>query len=41
MALLSEDDRKYLQGEFGKMNEPVKLILFSKEDGCADRKSVV
>jgi len=35
MALLSEDDRKYLQGEFGKMNEPVKLILFSKEDDCA------
>jgi len=35
MALLSDDDRKYLQGEFGKMNEPVKLILFTKEDGCA------
>jgi len=35
MALLSEDDRKYLQGEFSKMSEPVKLILFSKEDGCA------
>jgi len=35
MALLSEDDRKYLQGEFGKMNEPVKLILFSKKDDCA------
>lgn len=35
MALLSDDDRKYLQGEFGKMNEPVKLILFSKEDDCA------
>jgi len=35
MALLSEDDRKYLQSEFGKMNEPVKLILFSKEDDCA------
>jgi len=35
MALLSKDDRTYLQGEFGKMDEPVKLILFSKEDGCA------
>ncbi len=35
MALLSEDDRKYLQGEFGKMREPVKLILFTKESGCA------
>ena len=35
MALLSEEDRKYLQGEFGKMTEQVKLILFSKEDGCA------
>ena len=35
MALLSDDDRKYLQGEFGKISQPVKLILFTKEDGCA------
>ncbi|MCD6135210.1 thioredoxin family protein [Candidatus Bipolaricaulota bacterium] len=35
MGLLSEDDRKYLQGEFAKMSTPVKLILFSKEDNCA------
>ncbi|NIA03474.1 MAG: glutaredoxin [Nitrospirae bacterium] len=35
MALLSDEDRKYLTDEFGKMNELVKLILFSKGDGCA------
>ena len=35
MALLSEDDRKYLQGEFGKMTEPIKLVLFTRENGCA------
>jgi len=40
MALLSEEDRKYLANEFGKMTGQVKLVLFSKEDGCdscADR----
>lgn len=35
MALLSEEDRKYLTDEFGKMAGQVKLILFSKENGCA------
>jgi len=34
MALLSEEDRKYLANEFGKMTGQVKLVLFSKEDGC-------
>ncbi len=35
MSLLSDDDRKYLQSEFSKIAQPVKLILFSAEDDCA------
>jgi glutaredoxin-like protein len=35
VSLLSEDDRKYLQGEFNRIEHPVKLILFSNEDNCA------
>jgi len=35
MALLQEKDREYLRGEFAKLTEPVKLILFSEEEGCA------
>lgn len=35
MPLLSDDDRKYLEGEFGKLDKPVKLIFFSSEEGCA------
>jgi len=35
MPLLQEKDREYLRGEFAKLTEPVKLILFSDEQGCA------
>jgi len=35
VPLLSDDDRKYLEGEFGKLDKPVKLIFFSSEEGCA------
>jgi glutaredoxin-like protein len=35
VSLLSEDDRKYLESEFDKISQSVKLILFTREDGCA------
>jgi len=35
MPLLQEKDREYLRGEFAKLTEPVKLVFFGSEDGCA------
>ncbi len=34
MPLLQEKDREYLKGEFAKMTEPVRLVFFTKDDGC-------
>jgi glutaredoxin-like protein len=35
MTLLKEKDRQYLQDEFAKLTEPVRLILFTQEFECA------
>ncbi len=34
MALLQEQDRKYLQEEFGKFSNDVKINLFTSKSGC-------
>lgn len=34
MALLSEKDRKYVEDEFGGIDRPVKLLMFTQEREC-------
>ena len=33
--MLQEKDREYLRGEFAKLTEPVRLVFFGAEEGCA------
>jgi len=35
MALLNEKDRQYLEEQFGKLTQPVSLVLFTQEFECA------
>lgn len=44
MALLKEEDRQHLQNEFGKLEQPVKLLMFTQEmecQYCADTRMLV